>query len=73
MDAAQSRRPDGVVRSKRFVLEEERSRFHNHVGRSFETGPFEDRQPRNKIIYGIVFIRRAFETEDFLEKFGIGG
>jgi len=61
--------PDDVVRAKGFVFEEGRPYFYSHVGRSFEIGLFEGRDLRNKTINRVVFIRRAFKTEDILEKF----
>ncbi len=61
--------PDDVVRAKGFVFEEGRPYFYSHVGRSFEIGPFEGRELKNKVINRVVFVRREFKTEDILEKF----
>jgi len=61
--------PDDVVRAKGFVFEEGRPYFYSHVGRSFELGPFEGPALKNKTINRVVFVRRAFKTEDILEKF----
>ena len=61
--------PEDVIRAKGFVFDEGQPYFYSHVGRSFELGPFEGRELKNKTINRVVFIRREFKTEDILEKF----